>query len=71
LRLFPPFQDGVPECLEALSTAGIKIWVLTGDKVRPAKGAKQGTTLHKQRSTQHNKTTQQLKQSKASTVKQT
>ena len=41
MRPLPPFllwcacpQDGVPECLEALSGAGIKIWVLTGDKVR-------------------------------------
>lgn len=29
-------QDGVPECLEALGRAGIKIWVLTGDKVETA-----------------------------------
>ena len=27
-------QDGVPECIERLARAGIKIWVLTGDKVR-------------------------------------
>jgi phospholipid-translocating ATPase len=26
-------QDGVPECIERLANAGIKIWVLTGDKV--------------------------------------
>ena len=26
-------QDGVPECIEHLARAGIKIWVLTGDKV--------------------------------------
>ena len=26
-------QDGVPECIENLAKAGIKIWVLTGDKV--------------------------------------
>jgi len=26
-------QDGVPECIEHLAKAGIKIWVLTGDKV--------------------------------------
>lgn len=25
-------QDGVPECLQALGTAGIKVWVLTGEK---------------------------------------
>jgi phospholipid-translocating ATPase len=26
-------QDGVPQCIERLSQAGIKIWVLTGDKI--------------------------------------
>lgn len=26
-------QDGVPQCIEHLARAGIKIWVLTGDKV--------------------------------------
>jgi P-type E1-E2 ATPase len=25
-------QDGVPECIASLAEAGIKIWVLTGDK---------------------------------------
>ena len=25
-------QDGVPQCIERLARAGIKIWVLTGDK---------------------------------------
>lgn len=25
-------QDGVSECIESLTAAGIKIWVLTGDK---------------------------------------
>ena len=25
-------QEGVPECIEHLSAAGIRIWVLTGDK---------------------------------------
>ncbi|CAG8528415.1 16324_t:CDS:2 [Acaulospora colombiana] len=29
-------QDGVPECIKTLSTAGIKIWVLTGDKIETA-----------------------------------
>lgn len=29
-------QDGVPECIQVLSQAGIKIWVLTGDKVETA-----------------------------------
>lgn len=32
----PALQDGVPECLQALAAAGIKIWVLTGDKVETA-----------------------------------
>jgi len=25
-------QDGVPQCIQRLTQAGIKIWVLTGDK---------------------------------------
>ncbi|UJR17025.1 hypothetical protein I4U23_003923 [Adineta vaga] len=29
-------QDGVPECIERLTSAGIKIWVLTGDKLETA-----------------------------------
>ncbi|KAH6588459.1 hypothetical protein BASA61_005914 [Batrachochytrium salamandrivorans] len=29
-------QDGVPECISTLSKAGIKIWVLTGDKMETA-----------------------------------
>eukprot|EP00026_Physarum_polycephalum_P000158 Phypoly_transcript_00158.p1 GENE.Phypoly_transcript_00158~~Phypoly_transcript_00158.p1 ORF type:complete len:1281 (-),score=198.53 Phypoly_transcript_00158:23-3865(-) len=29
-------QEGVPECIEALSEAGVKIWVLTGDKLETA-----------------------------------
>ncbi|KAI9199832.1 uncharacterized protein BJ171DRAFT_462045 [Polychytrium aggregatum] len=29
-------QDGVPECIESLSRAGIRIWVLTGDKLETA-----------------------------------
>ncbi|XP_047319881.1 phospholipid-transporting ATPase 3-like [Impatiens glandulifera] len=29
-------QEGVPECIETLSKAGIKIWVLTGDKLETA-----------------------------------
>jgi len=29
-------QDGVPNCIATLSTAGIKIWVLTGDKTETA-----------------------------------
>lgn len=26
-------QEGVPECIASLAAAGIKVWVLTGDKV--------------------------------------
>jgi phospholipid-translocating ATPase len=29
-------QEGVPECIEVLGRAGIKIWVLTGDKMETA-----------------------------------
>lgn len=29
-------QEGVPACIETLSKAGIKIWVLTGDKMETA-----------------------------------
>eukprot|EP00850_Spirogloea_muscicola_P018286 SM000166S02467 [mRNA] locus=s166:161533:170771:+ [translate_table: standard] len=29
-------QDGVPACIETISSAGIKIWVLTGDKMETA-----------------------------------
>ncbi|CAF1217869.1 unnamed protein product [Adineta steineri] len=29
-------QDGVPQCIERLTRAGIKIWVLTGDKIETA-----------------------------------
>ncbi|KAM0944271.1 putative P-type phospholipid transporter [Dioscorea sansibarensis] len=29
-------QDGVPECIDMLAQAGIKIWVLTGDKMETA-----------------------------------
>lgn len=29
-------QDGVSSCIETLSRAGIKIWVLTGDKMETA-----------------------------------
>ena len=29
-------QEGVPEAIESLSNAGIKVWVLTGDKVETA-----------------------------------
>lgn len=29
-------QEGVPACIETLSRAGIKIWVLTGDKMETA-----------------------------------
>ena len=36
-------QDGVPECIDRLARAGIKIWVLTGDKV--GKFARRSTRL--------------------------
>ena len=29
-------QEGVPACIETLQSAGIKIWVLTGDKIETA-----------------------------------
>ncbi|CAF4458226.1 unnamed protein product, partial [Adineta steineri] len=29
-------QDGVPECIEKLTQAGINIWMLTGDKIETA-----------------------------------
>jgi len=29
-------QEGVPACIETLQRAGIKIWVLTGDKIETA-----------------------------------
>ena len=29
-------QDGVPECIHSLRHAGIKVWVLTGDKIETA-----------------------------------
>jgi magnesium-transporting ATPase (P-type) len=29
-------QDGVPDCLRRLAAAGVKVWVLTGDKVETA-----------------------------------
>lgn len=29
-------QKGVPECIDKLAQAGIKIWVLTGDKMETA-----------------------------------
>ena len=32
-------QQGVPECIERLANAGIRIWVLTGDKQVGTEGA--------------------------------
>ena len=29
-------QEGVPNCIQTLSRAGIKIWMLTGDKMETA-----------------------------------
>jgi phospholipid-translocating ATPase len=31
-------QEGVPEAIEVLHRAGIKLWILTGDKVQTAIG---------------------------------
>lgn len=36
-------QDGVPNCIETLSRAGIKIWMLTGDKLETAINIAYGT----------------------------
>jgi len=30
------FSEQVPECIDKLAQAGIKIWVLTGDKMETA-----------------------------------
>ncbi|CAG8469567.1 2361_t:CDS:2 [Racocetra fulgida] len=38
-------QEGVPECIATLSTAGIKIWVLTGDKTETAINIDKQSTL--------------------------
>lgn len=35
--VFFPSQDGVPETIEQIRKAGIKLWVLTGDKLETAK----------------------------------
>ena len=37
-------QDGVPACIETLARAGIKIWVLTGDKMETAINIAYGMT---------------------------
>jgi phospholipid-transporting ATPase len=37
-------QEGVPTCIETLSAAGIKIWVLTGDKMETAINIAYGKT---------------------------
>lgn len=41
-------QEGVPNCIETLSRAGIKIWMLTGDKLETAINIAYGSllTLH-------------------------
>lgn len=36
-------QDGVPQCIEILQKAGIKIWILTGDKMETAINIAYGT----------------------------
>ena len=38
-------QEGVPACIETLSAAGIKIWVLTGDKMETAINIAYGEVL--------------------------
>lgn len=38
-------QEGVPDCIETLSRAGIKIWVLTGDKMETAINIAYGESL--------------------------
>lgn len=40
-------QEGVPACIETLSKAGIKIWVLTGDKMETAINIAYGVSLFK------------------------
>lgn len=39
-------QEGVPNCIETLSRAGIKIWVLTGDKMETAINIAYGRVCH-------------------------
>lgn len=41
-------QEGVPTCIETLSRAGIKIWVLTGDKMETAINIAYGRVYLKQ-----------------------
>lgn len=38
-------QEGVPACIETLQRAGIKIWVLTGDKIETAINIAYGETV--------------------------
>jgi cation transport ATPase len=38
-------QDGVPQCIESLTQAGIKIWMLTGDKTGKKKPRADKTVL--------------------------
>lgn len=38
-------QEGVPECIENLSIAGIKIWLITGDKIETAINVAQSCNL--------------------------
>ena len=40
-------QDKVKETIEVLSNAGIKVWMLTGDKVETAKCIAVGTGIKK------------------------
>lgn len=34
--MYTALQDGVPQSITALVAAGMKVWVLTGDKVETA-----------------------------------
>jgi magnesium-transporting ATPase (P-type) len=38
-------QEGVPACIETLSRAGIKVWMLTGDKMETAINIAYGVCL--------------------------
>lgn len=47
-------QDGVPQCIERLARAGIKIWVLTGDKTGKFSLNFISLTLHSRLETAYN-----------------
>jgi phospholipid-transporting ATPase len=37
-------QEGVPQCIKTLAQAGIRLWVLTGDKMVSSRQARSGWT---------------------------